>query len=157
LQTHIEGTRAAAVQKKAAPAAKNAQAAAAAPIVRIEPRNSDPGLKMEIDEAAGRVVIRGVAKGPIVKRLPPYQDYVVSRGLSFELDRDRMPDFSNEPNYTATNKWYFSHRAETSTNKGETAIVVAGRLATSLEKGGEYDVKVTEADDGSAVLELSPR
>lgn len=138
---------------------RKATAAPPAPtVVRIhDPRNADPGLHVEVDDATGRVVLRGVAEGPLVKRLLPYNDHVVHRGVSFELDRDRMPDFSGEPNYTATNRWYFSHLAETSTRAGEPALSVAQRLAESLSKGGVYAVKVSEGKDGSAVIDLERR
>jgi hypothetical protein len=137
------------------PAGAGTTAAFAPPArVQIVAEVSDPGMKVRVDEATGRVFVTGTAHGPLVKRLAGYHDYEESRGVSFQLDRDRMPDFSREPNYKATNEWYESHLAQTSTRKGDSALTVAKRLATNLERGGKYEAHVTESPDGAAVITL---
>lgn len=133
------------------------------PVFQLKPESSDPGIR--ITAAGGnRIVVKGVAAGPQVKylegiyfengkRVHPV-DYQVARGVSFQVDHDKMPDFSKDDGYTRKNAWYFAHLATTGTEQGDTASSVAQRLAASLNKGGAYKATVEPTDDGGAAINL---
>lgn len=135
----------------------------AVPLFQLKPESSDPGIK--ISAAGGnRIVVKGVAAGPKVKylegiyfengkRVQPV-DYQVARGVSFQVDHDKMPDFSQDDGYTRKNAWYFAHLATTGTEQGDTASAVAQRLAASLNKGGAYKATVEPTDDDGAAINL---
>jgi len=146
------------------PAAKHVETAAApGTIFTLKPESSDPGIKIRA-QSGNRVVVQGVAAGPKVKyldgiyfengkRVQPV-DYQVARGVSFQVDHEKMPDFSQDDGYTRKNAWYFAHLATTGTEQGDTALAVAQRLASSLNKGGAYKATVEPTDDGSAAINL---
>ena len=150
---------------KAQAAAKRAPETAPppGPVFKLQPESSDPGIK--ISAASGnRIVVKGVAAGPQVKyldgiyfengkRIRPV-DYEVARGVSFQVDHDKMPDFSKDDGYTRKNAWYFAHLATTGTEQGDTASSVAQRLAASLNKGGAFKATVEPTDDGGAAINL---
>ena len=150
---------------KAQAGAKRAPETATAPVplFQLKPESSDPGIK--ITAAGGsRVVVKGVAAGPQVKYLegiyfengkPVHPvDYTIARGVSFQVDHDKMPDFSQDDGYTRKNAWYFAHLATTGTEQGDTASTIAQRLAASLNKGGAYKATVEPTDDGGAAINL---
>lgn len=133
------------------------------PVFTLEPRSSDPGIKIRA-VTGNRIVVKGVAAGPKVKYLEGLYfengkrvravDYEVSRGISFQVDHDKMPDFSQDEGYTRKNAWYFAHLATTGTEQGDTATAIAQRLAASLNKGGAYRATVEPDDDGAAAIML---
>lgn len=129
----------------------------------IRPETSDPGITIKAEPGTSRVRVTGTAEGP---RLVDYMgretrseddaSYGVARGVSFDVDKHTMPDFSKDPNYTRKNQWYFAHLATVDTHRGDSAMLVAKRLAASLSKGGAYDAKVSEDAEG-ALIEITPR
>lgn len=129
----------------------------------IRPKSSDPGITIVVDPAKARVRVSGTAEGA---RLVDYMgretrneddaSYGVARGVSFDVDKFEMPDFSKDRDYSRKNKWYFAHLATVDTHRGDSAMVVATRLAESLSKGRAYDAKVTQDDEG-AVIEITKR
>ena len=146
---------------KPQPAAKHTEAAPPpGPVFTLQPQSSDPGIKITAS-TGNRIVVTGVAAGPKVKyldgiyfengkRIQPV-DYQVARGVSFQVDHEKMPDFSKDNDYTRKNAWYFAHLATTGTEAGDTSLSVAQRLAGSLNKGGAYKATVEPTDDGAAI------
>lgn len=152
-----QGARAtdAAKSKKVATAAKGQRgtgAAAQAGAPRLEPTVSDPGIKVRV--VGGRVVVSGVAEGPIIESLPPYHDNITQRGAKVEIDSHKIPDFSKDPDYARKNQWFAGHVTSTSTRKGETASIVAKRLADNLNRGGAFKATVIDQADGTSAIEL---
>ncbi len=154
--------------KAAAPATHAAatpggDGAASAPrvVFAVKPQNSDPGLKINVEGGGARVLIKGVAEGPEVHysddiafvggKRERLVNYEVSRGISFTVDHDKMPDFSKDADYSRKNKWYFAHLASVDTKKGDSAVTVAQRLADKLNEGGAFEAKVVEAPEGAAI------
>ncbi|HEY3446878.1 MAG TPA: hypothetical protein VGK67_10965 [Myxococcales bacterium] len=112
--------------------------------VAIKPEHSDPGLKFTVNAKANSVTITGEAKGPkVVKDLSGYVDYEVARGCALSLDRAKMPNFDNEPDYRAKNKWYFAHTPSLDTREGQGPAEVAKALAAKINEGGAYKATVT--------------
>jgi hypothetical protein len=129
------------------------------PFIRAD--SSDPGIKITVDPTKARVRVSGTAKGP---RLVDYmgrttqdedkESYGVARGVGFDVDKFEMPDFSKDPDYSNKNKWFFAHSPSVNTSRGDSAMLVAKRLAAKLSEGGYYDAKVTEDAEG-AVIEIT--
>jgi len=133
--------------------------------LEITAESSDPGIQIKADPKNNRVLIKGVAEGPKVKYLDDdayvggvktkQVDYEVARGVSFQVDHSKMPDFSKDADYTRKNQWYFAHLANTGTTKGDSALKVARDLAESINKGGALKATVSSKGDG-AVIDLKP-
>ncbi len=140
-----------------------AEGKAPVPTPRIQTRVSDPGITLHPDETGTRIIVRGTAEGPQLidymgkpTQNPRHVSYEVARGVSFEIDKHEMPDFSKDASYRRKNAWYFSHLATFSPSRGDSALRVAQALAASLAKGDAYEAKVSPTDDG-AVIEIAKR
>lgn len=120
--------------------------------INIKPRSGDPGITLSVDAANGKITLRGVAAGPLVKKdafgVP---DYSVARGVGFELDMKSMPSFAGEPDYRAKNRWYFAHTASIDTTRGWTAAECAKRLAEKVNEGGAYRAVVSVKGEAATI------
>lgn len=123
------------------------------------PLNSDRGLKMTHTDNS--ITLSGVAKGPYA--VNPFDrdsvtatDYErtqeVGANVSFQFDRDRMPNFDTSKGYTEKNRWYAAHVADVPCRKGQTAEQVLLALAEKVNENKAYRAVVTTGDNGSATL-----
>jgi hypothetical protein len=116
--------------------------------IAIDPRSSDPGLKI----TAGRdsVTLRGTTRGFETRDSFLGGSYEIARGVSFTLDINKASttDTLGKTDYTEKNSRIFT----LDTHSGQSAVETARALAAKVNAGDDFSAKVTARRDGSAKI-----
>jgi hypothetical protein len=127
------------------------------PVELSQVKSSDTGLKLT--STANSITVSGTAKGPVsvnpwTGRAGSDYENTEDKGasLSLSFDHDKMPKFDTSAGYTEKNKWFFSHSAEVTCKKGQTAEQVLTALAAKVNANGDYKATVVARGDGGATL-----